>query len=78
MKKQIIHIRKRSTKHSSWNQFYKSDRYDGEHGTICGAEMTDKDISIESCMNKYFDPSKHESLIKVIICKECLLDAMHP
>jgi len=73
----VVHIRHRRVKRGG-SQFYKSDNYSGELGTLCGAEMTDKDIPIESCMNKYFDPHKHEQNIKVKICNKCLIDAFHP
>ena len=70
-KPDTIHIRKRIVKVGG-NQWYKSERYNGPVETICGNPPTTWDLRLSDVTRKSFNTEKHENLIHVSICKECL------
>jgi len=66
-----IHVRKRYVKRGG-NQFYKSTSYSGGLVTICGADLTDRDLTILDVKKKSFDREKYERLTAHKICRDCL------
>ena len=68
--KQKVHIRY-SRKKQGGNQFYRSDSYVGILGTLCGAEMTDKDISFRAVKFKKFNVEDYRKL-GMVVCNQCL------